>query len=98
MDNHWNIDRNLDNNLFDKFSTREKMEITTYLERNNLIGQTVANGIVFLIGSLLEMERKLGESFGFHAERNSELIDEVVDLRRLVQTYQEKIKELENGE
>tara|TARA_B100000945_G_scaffold290365_1_gene264030 strand:- start:1369 stop:1665 length:297 start_codon:yes stop_codon:yes gene_type:complete len=98
MDNHWNIDRNLDNSLFDKFSTREKMEITTYLERNNLIGQTVANGIVFLIGSLLEMERKLGESFGFHAERNSELIDEVVDLRRLVQTYQEKIKELENGE
>tara|TARA_Y100000817_G_scaffold196235_1_gene153452 strand:- start:13336 stop:13632 length:297 start_codon:yes stop_codon:yes gene_type:complete len=98
MDSHWNIDRNLDNSLFDKFSTREKMEITTYLERNNLIGQTVANGIVFLIGSLLEMERKLGESFGFHAERNSELIDEVVDLRRLVQTYQEKIKELENGE
>tara|TARA_A100001388_G_scaffold157370_1_gene117254 strand:+ start:215 stop:511 length:297 start_codon:yes stop_codon:yes gene_type:complete len=98
MDNHWNIDRNLDNSLFDKFSTREKMEITTYLERNNLIGQTVANGIVFLIGSLLEMERKLGESFGFHAERNSELIDEVIDLRRLVQTYQEKIKELENGE
>ena len=87
---------NLDNHIFDKFSQRRKMEIVKFMDSNDLIGQTPENVCVFLIGSLLDMSVRLGESFAFHSERNSSLIDEIVDLRKLIKAYVSKIEEIEN--
>ncbi len=84
----------LNQSLFNRFSTRKKMEIVKFIESNNLKGQTGENAFIFLIGCMLDMEEKLGQSFSHSYEGDSRLMDEIVDLRNLISLLQAENKEL----
>ncbi len=80
----------LDNTLFDRFGTRRKMEIVKFIDTNNLKGHTPENAFVFLLGCVLDMEEKLGQSFSRSYEGDSRLMDEIVDLRKLIELLREE--------
>ncbi len=87
----------LDNTLFDRFGTRRKMEIVKFIDINNLKGHTPENAFVFLVGCILDMEEKLGQSFSRSYEGDSRLMDEIVDLRKLVELLREENRELKEA-